>query len=506
MGNLISSCFAPKVEKKKKSRASLSKRFSNPPPLGNGGGGGIGSSNRFSKMRSSRKDRHEEALIQEQALAAAALLLQHQQQNGGSGLGGLPFDRSASLRYPAPGPKKQALPRSSSSRSRSLTDLLLQPQQLVNQPPKTSINDPQGSIIVRWAYLDVPHCLSQTLFTGISNDDLNIDALETNHFVLVHGGGFGAWCWYRTIALLEEGGFKVDAIDLTGSGIHSFDTNNIKTLSQYVKPLTDFLERLDEGQKVILVGHDFGGTCISYAMEEFPLKVAKAIFISAAMLRNGQSTLDMFSQQPGLNEPMLAAQKMLYANGTNCPPTAIDLDKGLLGELFFNRSPTKDVALASVSLRPIPFAPILEKLSLTDGKYGSVRRFYIETSEDNVIPLTLQQIMINANPPEGVFRLKGGDHAPFFSKPQALHKLLVEIAKIPWAPARAIKCTAGAPVSVLHRLPQEAATADDPPPAMSDQTIRPIQKHGDDEPIPTSSTMFVFDHIYTVRPVTTTLP
>lgn len=43
------------------------------------------------------------------------------------------FDRSASLRYPASGGKKQALPRSSSSRARSLTDPLLQPQQLVNQ-------------------------------------------------------------------------------------------------------------------------------------------------------------------------------------------------------------------------------------------------------------------------------------------------------------------------------------------------------------------------------------
>jgi len=75
--------------------------------------------------------------------------------------------------------------------------------------------------------------------------------LETYHFVLVHGGGFGAWCWYKTIALLEEGGFKVTAVDLTGSGIHSFDTNKITSLSQYAKPLSEFLERLAEGEKVI---------------------------------------------------------------------------------------------------------------------------------------------------------------------------------------------------------------------------------------------------------------
>lgn len=81
-------------------------------------------------------------------------------------------------------------------------------------------------------------------------------------------------------------------------------------------------------------------------------------------------------------------------------------------------------------MRPIPFAPVLEKLSLSDSNYGSVRRFYIQTLEDNAIPISLQQLMINESPPEKVFRLKGSDHCPFFSKPQALHKLLVEIAKI----------------------------------------------------------------------------
>jgi predicted alpha/beta hydrolase family esterase len=46
--------------------------------------------------------------------------------------------------------------------------------------------------------------------------------------------------------------------------------------------------------QVILVGHDFGGACISYAMEMFPSKIAKAVFLCAA---NGHSALDMFQQQ-----------------------------------------------------------------------------------------------------------------------------------------------------------------------------------------------------------------
>ncbi|CAH1443590.1 unnamed protein product [Lactuca virosa] len=347
--------------------------------------------NRWSRVRSSsvKKEKFDDALLHEQAIAAALLFQQHQQQNGA-------FDRSISLRHPSGGANSkchQGIPRSSSTRRRSLADPMLPLQQLINQ-------------------------------------EVNHEELETSHIVLVHGGGFGAWCWYKTMALLQECKFKVTTIDSSGCGIDLFDANDIKSLSQYVKPLTDFLEKLEDGEKVILAGHDFGGACISYAMELFPNKVAKAIFIAASMLKTGQSTLDMFSHKENTNDLMRQAQKFLYANGNNQPPTAIDLDKSLLKDLLFNQSTTKDVALASVSMRPIPFAPVLEKLSLSDSNYGSVRRFYIQTLEDNAIPISLQQIMINESPPEKVFRLKGSDHCPFFSKPQALHKLLVEIAKI----------------------------------------------------------------------------
>ncbi|EXB53983.1 hypothetical protein L484_022952 [Morus notabilis] len=54
-------------------------------------------------------------------------------------------------------------------------------------------------------------------------------------------------------ALLEEAGFKVTAMDLTASGIHSSDSNSITNLSQYryVEPLADFLENLAEREKVV---------------------------------------------------------------------------------------------------------------------------------------------------------------------------------------------------------------------------------------------------------------
>ncbi|KAI5007813.1 hypothetical protein ZWY2020_008861 [Hordeum vulgare] len=333
--------------------------MSSPPPSG---------SPPQAKRRSSASSRRgaKAAEIDEQALAAAAALVLGQRGGGGGGA----FDRSASVRYAA---KRQQqgppLPRSSSTRPRSLADPELQPQQLLAK-------------------------------------DLNTKDLETNIIVLVHGGGFGAWCWYKTMSLLEDSGFKVNAIDLTGSGINSSDTNKISSLSEYAEPLTSYLKGLDDAEKAILVGHDFGGACISHAMEKFPSKVAKAVFLCATMLTNGHSALDIFQQQMDTNGMLQKAQELVYSNGKDRPPTAINIDKALVRDLLFNQSPAKDVSLASVSMRPIPFAPITEKLMLTEGNYGSVRRFFVETTEDSAIPLSLQQSMCMANPPEKNLKLK----------------------------------------------------------------------------------------------------
>ncbi|VVA94576.1 unnamed protein product [Arabis nemorensis] len=359
-------------------------------------------------------DHEKDSLIQEQTLAATNILFSQTPRNSNSAP---TFRRSTSVVYPSTQPPPASVAaatgsvsgvltpkkstcgfvRSSSNRQRSSTDPVLKPNQLLDKELKV------------------------------------VESAETKRFVLVHGGGFGAWCWYKTITLLEKHGFQVDAVDLTGSGVSSFDTNNITSLAQYVKPLLHFFDTLKPTEKVILVGHDFGGACVSYAMEMFPSKISKAVFISAAMLPNAQSTLDLFNQQPETNYDLMEQVHIfLYANGKKNPPTAVDFDRSLLRDFFFNQSPPKDIALASVSMRPIPFAPVVEKLHVSEKNYGSIRRFYIKTmEEDYAVPVSLQDAMIKSNPPEQVFQLKGSDHAPFFSRPQSLNRILVEISQIP---------------------------------------------------------------------------
>ncbi|URE04329.1 Esterase [Musa troglodytarum] len=167
-----------------------------------------------------------------------------------------------------------------------------------------------------------------------------LENLETKKIILVHGEGFGAWCWYKTMSLLEESGLLPVALDLTGSGIDQTDINSITSLEDYARPLITYLQSLPDDEK--------------------------------------------------------------------------------------------DVALATVSMRPIPLAPIMEKLSLTTENYGTVRRYFIQTLDDRILSLDVQERLVRENPPHGVYKIKGSDHCPFFSKPQTLSKILIEIVQIPW--------------------------------------------------------------------------
>ncbi|PIN11436.1 putative hydrolase/acyltransferase (alpha/beta hydrolase superfamily) [Handroanthus impetiginosus] len=271
-------------------------------------------------------------------------------------------------------------------------------------------------------------------FSGANTKQLPefLENIKTKKFVLVHGEGLGAWCWYKTMALLEETGLLPIALDLKGCGINITDSKNVMTMEEYSKPLIDFLQELPEDEKVILVGHSSGGACVSYALEHLPQKISKAIYLCGTMISDGQRPFDVFAEELGSAEIFSSESKsLIYGNGKDNPPTGFMFEKQHLHGLYFNQSPAKDVALAMVSMRPIPLGPMMEKLSLTKEKYGTCRRFYIQTLDDHALSPDVQEKLVRENSPEGVFKIKGSDHCPFFSKPQSLHKILLEIAQIP---------------------------------------------------------------------------
>lgn len=107
--------------------------------------------------------------------------------------------------------------------------------------------------------------------------------MDSKHFVLVHGLCHGAWCWFKLATLLKSVGHRVTALDLGSSGVNPKRLDEVNSISDSLQPLMDFIASLPHDERVILVGHSYGGMAISLAIESFPDKVSAAVYVTAFM-------------------------------------------------------------------------------------------------------------------------------------------------------------------------------------------------------------------------------
>ncbi|KAM4118010.1 hypothetical protein ACB094_02G168400 [Castanea mollissima] len=236
------------------------------------------------------------------------------------------------------------------------------------------------------------------------------------HFVLVHGACHGAWNWYKVVTLLKSAGHKVTALDLAASGIHPKQALELRSLSDYLEPLMEFMASLPAEERVILVGHSFGG----------------AFYATALMPGPDLDFLALNEQRSQRSDPPKDAQ-FTFDQGPNNPPTSMLFGYNIMATKLYQLSPPEDLTLAMSLVRPFRLygdnALLLKESELTKEKYGSVRRVYIVCDQDNIIKEDYQRWMIKNNPADEVKVITGSDHMVMFSKPKELCSCLQEIAE-----------------------------------------------------------------------------
>ncbi|KAL5099334.1 hypothetical protein RYX36_003661 [Vicia faba] len=250
---------------------------------------------------------------------------------------------------------------------------------------------------------------------------------QQKHFVLVHGVCLGAWTWYKLKPKLESTGHKVTALDLAACGINTHKIEDVDTFAEYAKPLLEFLASLESNEKVILVGHSFGGMSIALAMEKFPEKIAVGIFIAAFIpdtLHQPSYVLEQNIERYPMSgwldtEFFFYESKMVVLPGLK-----------LLSTKFFSQCSTQDLELGKILRRKGSL--FMEDLSQVDNlskeRYESVPRAYIVADEDLTIPVEFQEWMIQNAGIDFVKVINGSDHMPMLSKTQELCLFLLEIA------------------------------------------------------------------------------
>ncbi|KAF5751146.1 methylesterase 10-like [Tripterygium wilfordii] len=242
------------------------------------------------------------------------------------------------------------------------------------------------------------------------------------HFVLVHGSGHGAWSWYKIVAPLRSSGHNVTAIDLAASGIDPRQAKTLRSISDFFQPLMDLMASVAADERVILVGHSLGGLAISQAMERFPHKISVAVFVTALM--PGPSlNISTLNQESFRQTGSLHDSHYEYDDGPDKPPTTLILGPLFLSTNVYQFSPTEDLALATMLMRPLRLfseEDMSKELKLSSENYGLVKRVFIISEKDYLSKIEFQRWMIEGNPPNQVVEISGSDHMVMMSKPLEL--------------------------------------------------------------------------------------
>lgn len=235
-------------------------------------------------------------------------------------------------------------------------------------------------------------------------------------FILIHGSWHSSWNWHKVIPILEKQGHQVFAIDLPGMGRDKTPIQEV-TIASTIQKICALIDSI-EG-KVILVGHSKNGIMISQAAEYRPEKIEKLIYIAAYLIPNGKTQAEYSAQDiNGILKPYVTR----YAE-TN----SHTLQPEIFKEGLYHDCDEDIIQLARLLLSHEPVESGITPLKLSDENYGSVRRFYIECTEDRAVTPFIQQKMYSEMPCEKVYQIPTS-HSPFFSKPRELCDIFLEIA------------------------------------------------------------------------------
>jgi pimeloyl-ACP methyl ester carboxylesterase len=142
---------------------------------------------------------------------------------------------------------------------------------------------------------------------------------EPRSFVLVHGAWHGGWCWRRVADRLERKGHKVYSPSLTGLGDRSHLLGTRPTVTTHIDDIANII-RFEDLQRVILVGHSYGGLVISGVAEKVRPQLASMVFLDAFVPQNGQTIMSL-SRQGLLDSTGRIRPRELPRNFRNLLPT-----------------------------------------------------------------------------------------------------------------------------------------------------------------------------------------
>ena len=240
-------------------------------------------------------------------------------------------------------------------------------------------------------------------------------------FILIHGSWHGAWTWETIVPRLRAAGHDAIAVDLPGNGFDLTQPREV-TLDLYAAHVSRIVDAVRG--PVVLVGHSMGGTVASQTCESRPHRVALAIYLCAFLLPNGMSILEFYDNY--LEPQMRSVRSRLSYDAEGLRST---IDPTAAIEVFYHHADRPMAEAAARRLTPQPEGARRSRLHLSEARFGSVPRVYIEALEDRSVHLPLQRKMQELTPCLVTYALES-DHAPQLSHPDTLTELFLKAVAV----------------------------------------------------------------------------
>jgi pimeloyl-ACP methyl ester carboxylesterase len=235
--------------------------------------------------------------------------------------------------------------------------------------------------------------------------------------VLVHGAWSDAAAWQAVEPLLKAQGHEVIAVNLPGHGSDATSFAGIN-LQSYVDAVKN---AIGDRKNVVLVGHSMAGIVISQVAEEIPGQIKELVYLAAYLPQNGESLLSLAKQDADSH----IGKYLQIDQATGSAKVAKD---GVI-DVFAADAPAQIGNYLASNIKPEPLAPLATPVTLTDGKFGSVKKVYIHTTDDHAVSFTLQKIMVKNNGHISKEYSLPSSHTPFISMPDKLAAILLMESK-----------------------------------------------------------------------------
>jgi pimeloyl-ACP methyl ester carboxylesterase len=236
--------------------------------------------------------------------------------------------------------------------------------------------------------------------------------------ILIHGGGHGAWCWDPIVAGLRAAGHQVQAVDLPGRDGTPAGGCTV-TFEDWMACVAAALDAA--AQRPTLIAHSMGGLTSSQLAQRRPDDLAGIIYLSAVVPADGAAGLPTL-QQAG---PACA----LLEEGALTPSadgTTITVTPQAARVAFYGDCPEPDVQRALPRLCSEAMAPMMTPVQL-GAAFRGVPKHYIGATRDRAVPLEFGRglaVQCGAQ-----FQTIESDHSPFYSAPEVLLAMLLDLVQ-----------------------------------------------------------------------------